>query len=105
MQVAELNKKRKRRRARNNASAVRRIDNDPLQSFEGSVNLDGVTEGDAFVDGDEPGPKVIPKQESKIIAYSSQAGESSSGRKAWQMRHKKGKWGNSSRKRGKNERS
>ena len=46
MQVADLNRKRKRRRARNRTDGRRRTDNDPLQSYDGdAVNLDGV-EGD-----------------------------------------------------------
>jgi len=45
MQVANLNRKKKKRRTRKNRGSgdgARRLDNDPLQAFDGDVTLEGV---------------------------------------------------------------
>lgn len=97
MQVANLSKRRKRRRTKKNNSAARRTDNDPLQSFEGSTDLEGVAleEGEVDVFANEPSKSVGRKSDvnnvSRIYMDVSETGRSTSGRRAWKIRHKKGK--------------
>lgn len=98
MQVAEMNKRKKRRRARSsNRSASRRTDNDPLQSYEGGdVTLDGVA-GDAddgVVGGDtNTGTSEQDAKKAKVFVDSADGtGRSSSGRNQWKQRHGRGKF-------------
>ena len=96
MQVAEMNKRKKRRRARSsNRSASRRTDNDPLQSFEGGdVTLDGVIGDDAGageVGGDASGEKEAKKP--KVFLDSADGtGRSTSGRNRWKEKHSRGQF-------------
>jgi hypothetical protein len=110
MQVANLNRKRKK--ARNNpkkgTNGERRTDNDPLRSFDGEVNLDGVKEGeeDPFAefmddgdgdDGDGEGEDGAKKQktekEKRVFTNTTDGtGKSTSGRNVWKEKHKKGKF-------------
>jgi ATP-dependent RNA helicase DDX56/DBP9 len=102
MMVANLNRKRKKNRNKNGTGGARRSDNDPLQSFDGEVNLDGVKEGgeDPFAefmdDGEEEGEGGAKKQksgESKLYTNTEDGtGKSSSGRNTWKEKHKKGKF-------------
>jgi ATP-dependent RNA helicase DDX56/DBP9 len=102
MMVANLNRKRKKNRNKNGTGGARRSDNDPLQSFDGEVNLDGVKEGgeDPFAefmdDGEEDGEGGAKKQksgESKLYTNTEDGtGKSSSGRNTWKEKHKKGKF-------------
>jgi ATP-dependent RNA helicase DDX56/DBP9 len=107
MQVANLNRKRKKNRNnKKGTGGERRLDNDPLRSFDGAVNLEGVKEGeegdDPFAefmddgedDGDDSGAKK-QKTESEKQVYTNTTdgtGKSSSGRNAWKEKHKKGKF-------------
>lgn len=97
MQVAEMNKRKKRRRARstNNRSASRRTDNDPLQSYEGGgVTLDGVA-GDAdddAADGDAKTPEQAAKKTKVFIDSADGTGRSTSGRNQWKQKHGRGKF-------------
>mmetsp|Transcript_15164 Transcript_15164/g.42744 ORF Transcript_15164/g.42744 Transcript_15164/m.42744 type:complete len:671 (+) Transcript_15164:144-2156(+) len=114
MQAANLNKKRKRKRIKggNNKSGLRRSDNDPLQTFDADVNLDGLgaDQDDGGYDdddmpdfnqddGDDGGDG--KKQKSKGKVYTSThdgLGESTAGRNAWKEKHRKGKFSNKKRK-------
>jgi len=123
MQVANLNKRRKKKRKKNarsnnNSSNIgaRRSDNDPLQNFDGDVNLDGVQgavddddDDDAFAefldDGESGsgGPNQKKQrtdggsgggeEEKKIFTNTRDGtGRSASGRTAWKEKHRKGKF-------------
>jgi hypothetical protein len=106
MQVADLNRKRKRKKVKKGANNQRRSEKDPLQSFnDGDVNLDGL-EGDDDVDEDEmpdfgPGDegrdaKKQKREEStdkKIFANTKDGtGKSTAGRNAWKEKHRKGRF-------------
>jgi ATP-dependent RNA helicase DDX56/DBP9 len=106
MQVADLNKRRKRKRVKGHDGA-RRTDNDPLQSYtgekgnsEGAVNGD---EGDGFEEFFEDGadvaaPKAV-KAEPKVFNNTRDgAGKSTAGRNAWKEKHNRGKFSNKKRK-------
>ena len=96
MQVAEMNKRKKRRRARSsNRSGSRRTDNDPLQSFEGGdVTLDGIVGDEAGPDeagGDASGEKDAKKP--KVFLDSADGtGRSTAGRNRWKQKHARGQY-------------
>jgi hypothetical protein len=107
MQVADLNRKRKRKKTRNNGNSQRRLEKDPLQSFnDGDVNLDGLEGDEGGMDdvempdfgpgGDERGGKkhkVEGSNETKIFANTRDGtGKSTAGRNAWKEKHRKGKF-------------
>lgn len=101
MQVLEANKKRKRRRPRaRSGNASRRKDNDPLQSFDGDVDLSGVTavsDGITNVDNKEeyedPMSDDKVKIDNKITTTTTDGtGMSTAGRNEWKQRHGKGKF-------------
>jgi len=107
MQVANLNRRRKKRKSkRGRHTGERRSDNDPLQNFDGDVNLDSVQgaedEGDfaEFMDeGDESGSlnkkqKTADDVEPQKIFTNTRdgTGQSTSGRTAWKEKHRKGKF-------------
>ena len=126
MQVANLNKQRKKKRARNGRiDGQRSKDNDPLQSFDSAIGTnesggvggsgdgpDGGNDGtdgfeEFFDDGgdggddDGGGGNGASKGSSKPLMYSdskSGTGRSSSGRDAWKKKHKKGKYSGKRRK-------
>ena len=116
MQVADLNRKRKRKKyhKKGNANGQRRSDNDPLQSFnDGDVNLDGLGGDDDDGDDDENMPDFGPdggdeksakKQkvadsEKKIFTNTRDGtGKSTAGRNSWKERHRKGKFSSKKRK-------
>lgn len=106
MQVAAT-RKRKRRRIRNRGSGERRKDNDPLQSYDGDIDLDGVAveeggEGATVNDDnfDDPLGEVDEKDNAdrkkqnitKMAVGDDGLGRSSSGRDAWKQKHGKGKY-------------
>ena len=108
MQAANLNKKRKKKKVK------RTRKNDPLQSFEGDVTLDGVAgdDGDDIEEGedplmaefmdddddDEPSAKK-QKEEKKMYANTKDGmGRSTAGNVAWKKKHKKGEFSNKKRK-------
>ena len=107
MQVAELNRKRKRRRNKNRTDGRRRVDNDPLQTYDdGAVNLDSVEgeggEGEEFADffdeGEEGGKKTQDVSEKVLFNTKDGTGRSTSGRSQWKEKHKKGKFSGKRRK-------
>ncbi|VEU33403.1 unnamed protein product [Pseudo-nitzschia multistriata] len=96
MHVADLNRKRKKRK--NRGGKQRRSAKDPLQSFsDGDVNLDGL-EGDDFElpDLGEEGrsEKKQKREEEKKTFMNTHdgTGKSTSGRNAWKEKHRKGKF-------------
>jgi ATP-dependent RNA helicase DDX56/DBP9 len=109
MQVANLNKKRKKRKA---SSASQRASKDPLQSFEGGgVNLEGVAvveegheedELDDTMEGmnDAPSKKArTDGEQSRVFTNTHDGtGTSTAGRNAWKERHRKGKFSSKKRK-------
>lgn len=107
MQVADLNRKRKRRRNKHHSDGRRRTDNDPLQSYDGDgVNLDSVVEekgGDGnefsefFEDGDQQN-KNTDVSEKVLFNTKDGTGRSTSGRSAWKEKHRKGKFSGKRRK-------
>lgn len=109
MQVADLNRKRKRRRNKNKRDGRRRTDNDPLQTYDGDVNLDSM-EGDGEAEGDEfseffdedngEGEKKKAQEPSEKVLFNTRdgTGRSTSGRSAWKEKHKKGKFSGKRRK-------
>ena len=110
MEVANLNKKRKRKKNKNGLSGQRRSDNDPLQSFnDGDVNLDGL-EGDDddgddmpdFSQGDEERDGKKQKRddgEKKMFMNTRDGvGKSTAGRQAWKEKHRKGEFSGKKRK-------
>lgn len=109
MHVADLNRKRKRRRNKNRTDGQRRTDNDPLQSYDGSnVSLDGVAGENAdqfeeFFADDGQDEQDAKKQKSEatdkvFVSTKDGTGRSTSGRTAWKEQHKKGKFSNKRRK-------
>jgi len=113
MQVADINRKRKRRRVRGKGNnGQRRTDNDPLQSFDGDgVNLNGIAgdEGgdkDEFADffdegetGEDDSKRQKKDDSDKVYANTKDGtGRSTAGRNAWKEKHKKGKFSSKPRK-------
>jgi hypothetical protein len=111
MQVADLNRKRKRRRSKNRSDGRRRTDNDPLQSSDGDgVNLDSVEgesggggdDGDEFAeffdDGEQGQKKNEDAAEKVLFNAKDGTGRSTSGRSAWKEKHRKGKFSGKRRK-------
>jgi hypothetical protein len=116
MQVADLNRKRKRKKTRKSTNMQRSAEKDPLQSFnDGDINLDGL-DGDDTMDGGEMdgdaddmpdfGPERDAKRqkkedaaEKKIFANTRDGtGKSTAGRNAWKEKHRKGKFSGKKRK-------
>ena len=112
MQVAKLNKKRKKKKARIHG---RREDNDPLRAFDGAMGDAGSARQDGedddlagFFDddvGDDDDNAVSRKRakgeetESKLYASTQDGtGKSTAGRQQWKERHKKGKFSGKKRK-------
>eukprot|EP00977_Amphora_coffeiformis_P003113 scaffold581_cov169-Amphora_coffeaeformis.AAC.3 len=103
MQVANLNKKRKRKK-RNKFND--RISKDPLQSFQADVNLDDVAGADEDDDTEgeedetmEMNDSPNKSSESRVFANTQDGtGKSTAGRNAWKERHRKGKYSNKKRK-------
>jgi ATP-dependent RNA helicase DDX56/DBP9 len=102
MQVANLNKKRKKKRnyndRRNGDSKSR---NDPLRNYAGDVNLDGVDgdENDPMADflvdddDDTPQKKQQKMDQPRIFTNTKDGtGYSTSGRSEWQQKHRKGQF-------------
>ena len=96
--MANLNRKRKRRKKRNGSQ--RRSTKDPLLSFEdGDVNLDGL-EGDdeempVFGEGDTEHDQKRQKGEEEkktVLNTRDGTGKSTAGRNAWKEKHRKGKF-------------
>lgn len=121
--VANLHKKRKRKKRKTNAHEYhhgRNTTKDPLQSFQADdlVNLDGVTgnDDDDFLDNDEyddddndeavamndtAGRKLSQQQaqDSRVFTHTQDGtGKSTAGRNAWKERHRKGKYSGKKRK-------
>jgi len=101
MQVLEANKKRKRRRPRTRSGNVsRRKDNDPLQSFDGDVDLSGVTAVSGVITNvdnkeeyEDPMSDDKVKIDNKITTTTTDGtGKSTAGRNEWKQRHGKGKF-------------
>lgn len=99
MQVANLNRKRKRKRARKGNQ--RRSAKDPLQSFDGDVNLDGLEGGDDDYEMDDFGdamesdgkkPKRQEAEKKTLLSTRDGTGKSTAGRNAWKEKHRKGKF-------------
>ena len=107
MQVADLNRRRKRKRNKSGTGNSRRTDNDPLQSFDGGdVNLEGVSGSDdaempVFTPEEEVNSKRQKRDEDgdkKIVTSAQDTGKSNAGRNAWKEKHKKGKFSGKKRK-------
>lgn len=100
MQVANLNRRKKKKVNKRGRNGERRSDNDPLQNFDGEVTLDGVEgcDDDPHADFmDEGGGGKKSKTESTIepkvyTSTSDGTGQSTAGRTAWKEKHKKGKF-------------
>lgn len=109
MQVAKLNRKRKKKKARVHG---RREDNDPLRSFDAAADVDldkmsGDEEGDDgladFFDDDGDDGEKTKKQKTtetgRIFANAQDGtGKSTAGRNTWKEKHKKGKFSGKKRK-------
>jgi ATP-dependent RNA helicase DDX56/DBP9 len=107
MQVANLNRKRKKKRTKGGTGGERRSDNDPLQSFDGDVNLDSVQgeEGedqavDFFEDDEDKDTKKKQKTEDKKVFTNTKdgTGRSTAGRNSWKEKHNKGQFSGKKRK-------
>lgn len=110
--MADLSRKRKRKRNKNRRDGRRRMDNDPLQTYDGDVNLDSVADGGAEGDGqgdefaeffDEAegeGDKKKSSNDAEKVLFNTRdgTGRSTSGRSAWKEKHKKGKFSGKRRK-------
>lgn len=100
MQVANLNRKRKRKKGRKGNQ--RRSAKDPLQSFnDGDVNLDGLEGGDDdydmvdFGEDMESDGKKQKREETEkktLLNTRDGTGKSTAGRNAWKEKHRKGKF-------------
>ena len=92
MHVVDLHKKKKRKKTRSTAPKGQKIASDPLKTFDGSTDLDGVAveeEEDAFAETEPVKSKSKNAVVSKLYIDTSETGISSSGRRAWKERHKK----------------
>ncbi len=94
MQVAQT-KKRKRRKRKGNRDGSRRMDNDPLQSYDGdAVNLDGVAEEQT--EEIDQGEDEEDAFDDPIASDDDDDGEghgrSTAGRREWQKKRGKGKF-------------
>jgi ATP-dependent RNA helicase DDX56/DBP9 len=111
MEAANLNRKRKKKHTKNGTGGQRRSDNDPLQSFQGDVTLDGVEGEDGedpltaeFMkdDGDDDGPdkkKHKGDESGQVFANTRDGtGSSTAGRNAWKKKHGKGEFSGKKRK-------
>lgn len=111
MQVADVSRKRRKKKTRSQriaASRARNKSNDPLQNFDGDVNMDGLVdedggdnndeveiEEDKFfegVDDDEEVRKAEKNQEYLDMMQDEGYGKSTAGRNAWKQKHNKGKF-------------
>ena len=109
MQVADVSRKKRKKKtwSQRIASRARRTDNDPLQNFQGDVELDGVAgeeegdkdeelEEDKFFDGvnDDDDKKVSKelKNQEYLDMNDEGYGKSTAGRNAWKQKHNKGKF-------------
>lgn len=111
MQVADLNRKRKRRRPNRLAGNQRRTDNDPLRSFESkgaNLEIDGSAAKDKDVDetfseffddgsmdkdaaDGAKRPRTDKAETPKVFSsVSDGTGRSTSGRQLWKEKHGKG---------------
>lgn len=107
MQVANLNRKRKRKnRKGKGAYQQHRSNKDPLQSFDGDANLDGLQENaDDMPDfspvdeENESKKQKLNSGEKRIFANTKDGvGKSTAGRNSWKERHRKGKFSGKQRK-------
>jgi ATP-dependent RNA helicase DDX56/DBP9 len=109
MEVADVSRKKRKKKTRSQrmASRARNKDNDPLQNFDGDVNMDGLAEADElgdeedveedkFFDGVDDENDADVSKEVKNQAFLDMEdegfGTSTSGRNAWKMKHGKGKF-------------
>lgn len=105
--MANLNRKRKRKKIRKGAGSLSRSDNDPLQSFnDGEVNLEGLdsVENAESDEDDMPDFYQESQNESKRQKYDGNGtrklfantrdgtGKSTAGRNTWKEKHRKGKY-------------
>lgn len=96
MQVANQSR-RKRRKRNNNNRGTRRMDNDPLQSYDGNdVNLDNVMDEDNAHGGDGIGGDEFDDPLGGEVGDSNNDefvnNKSTAGRVKWQEKHKRGKF-------------
>jgi len=108
MEVAEVSKKKRKKKTRSQriASRTRNKDNDPLQNFDGDVNMDGLAgdedgddeedvEEDKFFDGVEDDGADVSKEvknQAFLDMEDEGYGKSTAGRNAWKEKHNKGKF-------------
>lgn len=110
MQVADVSRKRRKKKTRSQriaASRGRNKSNDPLQNFDGDVNMDGLVDDDGgnneeaevdedkFFEGVEEDEEVTKAEKNQQYLDSMQDegyGKSTAGRNAWKQKHNKGKF-------------
>jgi hypothetical protein len=109
MEVADLNRKKRRRKNKRGTGGLKRSDNDPLQNFDGGeVDLDGLAgddddddmpDFDQTEDNREEKKQKVDDDEKKLFANTSDGlGKSTAGRNVWKERHKKGQFSGKKRK-------
>lgn len=106
MEVADVSRKKRKKKTRSQrmAARTRNKDNDPLQNFDGDVNMDGLAGGDDdedevseekffdAVDDDDAEISKEVKNQAFLDMEDEGYGKSTSGRNAWKMKHGKGKF-------------
>lgn len=112
MQVAEVSRKRRKKKTRSQRIAASRAErgrnksNDPLQNFDGDVNMDGLVgddgddneaevDEDKFFEGVEEDEVVTKAEKNQQYLETMQDdgyGKSTAGRNAWKQKHNKGKF-------------
>ena len=113
MQAAEVSRKRRKKKTRSQRIAASRADrernksNDPLQNFDGDVNMDGLVDDDGgnneevdvdedkFFEGVEEDEEVTKTEKNQQYLDTMQDegyGKSTAGRNAWKQKHNKGKF-------------
>ena len=108
MEVADVSRKKRKKKTRTQrmASRARNKSNDPLQNFDGDVNMDGLggadeegdeaeLEEDQFFDGVDDNDAEVSKQvknQAFLDMEDEGYGKSTAGRNAWKMKHGKGKF-------------
>eukprot|EP00986_Skeletonema_menzelii_P000578 scaffold160_cov157-Skeletonema_menzelii.AAC.35 len=110
MQVADVSRKRRKKKTRSQriaASRGRNKSNDPLQNFDGDVNMDGLVDDDGdnneeaevdedkFFEGVEEDEEVTKAEKNQQYLDTMQDegyGKSTAGRNAWKQKHNKGKF-------------
>lgn len=104
MQVANLNRKKRKKRSKMTTGGASRADNDPLRAFDDQVDMEGVAmdeddfdelmdDGEEEEAGRSNKKQKIDDEDRKVFSNTKDGtGYSTAGRQAWKEKHRKGKF-------------